>query len=244
MFGMMAAGTRHVNAAGPTTAFYNTLLLNGSSQYVTCPDSIISGGADFSIRIRFKIGSDISTTQYILGLFATDNSDSSMLRLEIGLDTLYLGYQSSTGTVYPYSETAVINTWYDIIVTHDFSAKRFEFYLDGVSVAGATYTGTLDTATRTTLGARNPTGSFISHLEGALTLTQFFDTVITGADITELQTLKQPNSYSAAITSNYVLALPLNDGVVDPYIDRSADGNDGTAIGSPTFTGEQLEFAL
>jgi hypothetical protein len=81
-------------------------------------------------------------------------------------------------------------------------------------------------------------------LNGSITDAFIFDSVLSSGDITELQTAKQPDLYSTDITDNYALALPLNDGVVDPYVDRSLNLNDGVATGSPTFTGEQLEFSL
>jgi hypothetical protein len=53
---------------------------------------------------------------------------------------------------------------------------------------------------------------------------------------------KQPESYSSGITDDYTFAIPANDGVIDPLIDRSANSNDMSLAGSPAFSDFGLSY--
>ncbi len=119
--------------------------------------------------------------------------------------------------------------------------------MDGVSVSlttvGSDSVSNVGNDSRDmTIGVRLSTNS--QYFDGSLSLPIILSGNPSAPEILELQTPRQPDEYSAGLQAKYLLALPLNDGVVDPYVDRSANGNDGTASGSPIFTTPTLEFAL
>ena len=82
------------------------------------------------------------------------------------------------------------------------------------------------------------------HFRGNISGALIIDSITTDirTDLYNLGIPKQPEDYASSITDNYVCALPLNDGVVDPENDRSANNNDGTLVGSPTYSTPTLEY--
>jgi len=216
--------------AEATTAFYNTLLLDGSTQSVDCGnDASLTISTNLTVSGFFDTTSDITTDQALLSRW---NGGSGYLVYIFAGEV----YMQINGV---FAKAAIsANTQYHFTGTYD--GANMKIFINGTIA---------DTVANTAAIADPGVNCYVgrygsSRTAGSLSLPMVFNSILTDTDIIELQTPKQPENYSSSITDNYVLALPLNDGVVDPYIDRSANGNDGTAIGSPTFTGTQLEFTL
>lgn len=232
-----------VSTPTPTTALYDSLLLNGTNQYVQLASSPNQTGSFGMVLDVYKT----NTTQKVLfnDRFAWP---STIFGIEISWlpdNTIRVIRGFGTTTYIPTISSAIsINTWYRIIISYDQGTGDIIFNLNGSeetvanSTSSVAYTGT-STTSRVCASA-----SATQTLQGSVTNFALFNDSLTGAERTELETVRQWEDYSTAVKNKYAVALPLNDGVIDPENDRSANNNDGTLINSPTYTGEQREFTL
>jgi hypothetical protein len=224
-----------IKTAPATTALHNTLNLNGSNQWVNLSSPNITG--DFTLAISFYPTASATKMLFndrftwpssIYGLAIYHWSDGTVkVRRGVGTTVLY----ESVSTL-----TSNLNEWNRLIVSYELSTGDVTFTLNGSSEAVGNTTSPLAYDAGTTqcrIGAAvNGNDVFLGNLSCFI----YRDSVATGGDLTELQTIKQPEDYSTSIKDDYTVALPLNDGVVDPETDRSINGNDGTLNGSPEFT--------
>ena len=227
----------------------NTLRLDGVNQIIDLGNvgTMGTGDASFSLRMRFT---DRTSANMIL--VKQDNIDSEY---RLYSDTsgylhfdIYINSSNRYDWLYPVNLADGVYRSIQWSTTR--SLNKPTVWVDGVDVtsmitnansAGNVATGTISSAAIVAIGKREISGSEL-YFPGDVTNVFMLDRDFTPADITELETLKQLEDYSATIKDSYVYALPLNDGVVDPYIDRSANSFDGTPINSPTFTGDQQPF--
>lgn len=231
---------------GSTIAFYNTLSLNGSSQYVSC-------GNDASLRITGNITISCWINPTSIGVILAKASAAGPLQeaYRVGLQgdgkfEMVISPDGGYGSYVPAIEptAADVGVWSHYAAVYN--GSTIKIYRNASEVVSVAYSaGILDTSHSLTIGKMS--GSSPVYYNGDISSAMVLNTDLSSGDITEIYNLGLPkrlNNYSTAITNNYALALPLNDGVIDPYVDRSVNGNDGTATGSPTFTGDALGFDL
>ena len=240
-------------AGVPVPAFYNTLALNGTSQYVNSDRFFSDGSGQISLAVWFSRATT-GNRDYFCWEETTAGSGFTRFSCEIKVDNTITwgGRQTASGGFVSMGTTTTTITdsnLHHLAITVDLGTGASKLYLDGVLDYNVTITdpdwssGTMAPAndvSRIGVSSSSP----VNHFNGSMGVFLTFDSVLTANDITELQTARQPEDYPSSITDNYAVALPLNDGVVDPYVDRSGNGNDGIPVGLPTFTGEQLEFTL
>tara|TARA_R110002012_G_scaffold257421_1_gene437647 strand:+ start:1114 stop:1863 length:750 start_codon:yes stop_codon:yes gene_type:complete len=246
IIGAAAIAARGRGVPAPTTAAYNTLSLNGSSQYVIVTDSAslttteasysiwfnLATGASTSGQLRLwdRVGSNVNT-RFFLGWEGSQDN----MKLLVKLGGTQIG---ANGTFSPTKDT-----WHHALVSYD--GTDTNVYFDGNTTPDITINLSGDwtqDASNTHIGVDDGT---TQNWDGALSNAMIFGTGLTAADAATLYNsgiAKQPEDYTTSITDNYVCALPLNDGVVDPENDRSINNNDGTLVGSPTYTTPTLEY--
>jgi hypothetical protein len=174
-----AVSTKHGTNVGGVTytqgVVGNAFTFNGSSNYVTLPNSSFDFTGDFSISAWVKIPSAPSATGYI---FQNDNYDVAT-SYGYGLNvktnrtiSFYVGSTDGTSTV---TSTTVLalNTWYHVTVTRDSVAKRSDLYINGVFEVQATNTNiTIGYGTR----AIQPTiGAYRGNNQGVLSVSNYLN---------------------------------------------------------------------
>lgn len=219
------------------TSETKSLLLNGTNQYVLMPDI-----DNTSLRSAFTMSawvksSDVVTDQTIIGI-GTGSSVMDMRFYQGGVSlTTYSGSWASVAATTTNTSDVV-----HVAVTYDGTTARI--YYNGSLDNSGTISAASAAATCTfTVGCDQSRAA--GFLDGSVAGVILCDVKLEDADITEINNLgvpKQPEDYSTAITDNYVMALPLNTGVVDPETDRSLLSNDGVLTNSPTYTGEVIAF--
>lgn len=237
MFGMMAAGIKHVNAEeAPTTAFYNGFDLNGINQDVVS-SSISPSMAGYTVSVWFKtsftgaqrpIRSEGAQGDLLWQINATHPTDKIViandnLRLAANIDVsdgvLHHGLMSANG-----SDTV--------------------FYLDGVDVGSTTNVGT-----HVNLGGPIYIGSNLSselYFNGSITMPMILNRNVSPSEALVLYNGGKPQLFSiipTSITDNAVLYYEMssNDSTLE---DESSGGNDGTGNNGITSDGDSIEWQI
>lgn len=232
--------------SGPTTADYNTLLLNGSSQYVSIADSVstsITGDITFGGWYNISTGSQQA-------LISKWNPSGSQKSYELVYNTatddvsFYLTPDGSTNSNVTSSVSGIGGSgWRHILGWYD--GTNIKIYVDGSEEGSAAYSsGIFDSTSSVLIGAE---AAGVTTLNGDASLQLICNAALTTDDITELYNsgvAKQPWEYSESITNNFALAMPLNDGVATGRENEDFGGNEdnGTLVGSPTYTGTALTY--
>jgi len=216
----------------------NTLLLNGSTQYLDLGSkSTAFASTGFTMSAWVK-SSDVAVDQIVLGI--SNGSTTMDLRFLNG-QARYAVYTGSwiglTGT------STNLTGFVHIAVTYDGTTARL--YANGVEEDSAVIANPVSSTGTWRVGSRyDGTSGFI----GSLANTIMHERELSASEVIELYNLgeiKQPWEYSDSLMSTAVLALPLNTNVADGrrYEDYSGNENDATAVNSPTFTGALATFA-
>ena len=226
------------------TESYNTLALDGSTQYLTIADdaSIDLGSADFGLSFWLNWGGSVANTY-----FATkgDNGGSQQsYRIQLSTGLFRFSY-STNGTSYTDLNSASIswstNTWYHLVVRRN--GSDLEFYVDNVLKDTATISGTLH-ASSDDLAIGRLLNYAPLHFAG--NFHSFgLHTAITTGNISEMYNGGIGLEYADMTTglqNTYAMMLPLHDGDLAPY-DDNASTNDSTASGSPSITTPTMEFS-
>jgi hypothetical protein len=115
----------------------NSLIFNGSTDYVTVADSSSLDVTNITIAAGIKTGTDVSTTQYIVSKWIDSDPNRSYA---IGIETSkFIFLTSSSGTLATIDSMSIgsvsTNTWYHFLVTSDGSNKRV--YINGTELTPA-----------------------------------------------------------------------------------------------------------
>lgn len=115
----------------------NSLIFNGSTDYVTVADSSSLDVTNITIAAWIKTGTDVSTTQYIVSKWIDSDPNRSYA---IGIETSkFIFLTSSSGTLATIDSMSIgsvsTNTWYHFLVTSDGSNKRV--YINGTELTPA-----------------------------------------------------------------------------------------------------------
>jgi len=243
----LIGATSQGNSAVEVSA--NTLLLDGSTQYLTADDNanLDMGDADKSHSIWFKTGSagthiifskgDQSNNAYY-DIFIEGGVVNARIRTAIGANIRH--YRTN-------SAAFADDAWHHVVVRWN-NFGTYEIIIDNVNQAlnqpsSDAISGPFNTSDDVYIGAIVSTVP-VGFYSGSLANIMMFNTTITDTEVTALYNggvPKQPWLLSTALKSDAVLLLPLNSETdSNEYSDYSGNANDATATGSPTITGASL----
>lgn len=169
----------------------NGLSFNGST-YLTAP-VVGSGLSTFSLSTWVKFNN--STTW---GTLVKNWGESSPGAFHLGLDNAsskFSDYITSSGTTATAMDSSTITTgqWYHVVATFNGSANRHTLYVNGVSKASASASGTLLTlGSKMSMGAKlndaqtGVAGLTPGYLNGVLDDVAFYNEELSSAQITSL----------------------------------------------------------
>ena len=212
----------------PQVTGYNTLLLNGGTDYATVADSAsldLTTGLTLSIYANlaslgatgtYKLIDKITgTTGYALEYDETTQKFEAKIYIS---NTLY----TATSTTTP-----ATSTWYHLAGVYD--GSNLIIYINGVSEDTTAASGTI------TANAQVVT----IDCNGSVALPMIYDAGLNSTRISEISVAKDPSVYDQ---TNMVMGLPFNSGSGTPGTDTTGTGNDATLQGSAGYTGEQLDI--
>jgi hypothetical protein len=238
---------------GPST-LRNTLGLNGSSEYasIAADASITMGDGSRS----FACWADLNAASSWMFQFGNAGNGHGFV------DFAYDGNSKLQGRSFAESgsfsnqrgyvtDSAVSSGLHHLVIVFN-TWGAFEIYVDGVSEAVTqTASGAPGTHTGTytmNLGGWPSTG----YLNGALALPMLFDKNLSAAEVTAIYNSGvgiQPADFSghgnatvAALYSNMMFGIPLNDGEANEETDGSSNTNNATLQGSPVYDGTQVDI--
>ncbi len=225
IIGAAAIAARGRGVPAPTTAAYNTLLLDGSSQYIDLGDVIDAGTGDLSISVWFKSTNTASNQMIIAKQSGASNESyyriytdtSSDIHASFSVDSITDYYDWKTNGLTPLD-----GEWHHIVFFTDRASNKPVMYYDNTlqtlidaNSSGDVSSGDSSNSASLMIGRRDIGGSPVSFA-GSISQAMITTDEITSDEVNELYNsgvAKQPWEYSSSITSNYVLALPLNSGV-------------------------------
>jgi len=220
-----------------------SLLLDGVDQYVTMGSSATMVTNEFSVTIHFYVSSNQTATLISKSTAQSNLRDWELTITAAGKASFFL---SSNGAGSTQSSIASTNdydldAWNVCTISLDTTAETRYITLNGTTNSDSWTAGHSGAQTDLLVGVRkNGSGTLVDYLDGSVSLPITTDTFPTAPQLTELETARLPEDYSAGLVALYNMAVPLHDSVIDPEDDRSADANDATLINSPTYTGEDL----
>lgn len=228
---------------------FNTLELDGLSQGASFPDSAAVTSSEISLCI-WVYPLDPADTDNLIRNRSTGSAGTTpgfVLELKNGKISANCLWEDDAGNYRGMSPVAVgaitINQWQHIVMTCD--STDMKVYIDGVNipftqrVSGTV--GSSNSGNITEIGSLAGSRVF----RGSLTTPIIANRAYTQSEITTIYNAGfgiQPQDLPGAITANFIAAFPMNDGSPSPNDDVSGNGLDLTLIGSPTYTGEELEF--
>lgn len=217
-----------------------TLLFNGSTQYLTIPDSNdFNLGTAFTYTCWIRLNA-IGSSNYIYAQL--EDSDEFIIFEVLASGKLHLQcYNVSELFDFQSTATLVANTWYQV-----------GFQIDGTTakiIIDGAFDPTTDTIASTppNYAANIQLGRWPSdgnYFNGAYSLPYAKQAVLALSDLETLyaeRIPKQPWLLPTSVKDNAVLLLALNeqtDG--NEYNDYSGNGNNATPVNAPTLTGADL----
>jgi hypothetical protein len=240
---MISLQRRGIIGGGATggSTLRNTLALNGSNQYVQIPTGMDLGSNDFTISIQANID-NLSRPNILVSQWQTTGNQRAIDFLvnptNLQFNYSFAGSGGGGGATALFTWTPVVDTQYSIVLERN--GADLKAFIDGSQI-GSTHDISTNSIHASTAEVR--VGEALYTLTDALS-GNVANLIITSnsGNVTELQTVKQPEDYTTAITSNLIMAFPFNDGVVDPEDDRSANAWDATLINSPTYGTPTIEY--
>lgn len=249
----LIAATARAQTIAPTEADYNTLLLNGSSQYAQASSSAtLQLPTDMQFTFAFWVYPTVTGSEETI-ISKYDDSGTAheyTIRRDSSDKLFVFVLNGSSSALINGTSTSTLpqNTKTHVMVKSD--GSNCYIYLD--NVLDNTLSVTAGTPKQSTsvfrIGARSTptpalyfTGSIgpVYKMDGALSDTLRNEWYNSG-------TLKQPWDYSTDLKNTYDFACPLNTGAdsSNRLLDYSGNTNDLTATGSPTFTGETITMVI
>ena len=211
----------------------NGLALNGVNQYVRLPD-INNTPLINALTMCAWVKSDEVDSRSVICI--GNNNSVIELGFENG-NAFFQVFKLGDGWESLSANTPITDKYVHIAVTHDGVTARL--YHNGILRAtGPVQSASAQASCKFTIGIHHDLTN--DDFNGCINRPMVFDSVLSESDLLTIVNngiLKQPEDYPASITSNYYMALPLNNGVNNPEDDRSLNNLDGTLVNSPTYTG-------
>lgn len=194
--GVVTGATLTANKDSVPNSAYN--FNNSSSDIIKFGDPVVLRdlhSADFSISIwardplaaTFALATLWSSWQAGgQGVLIRSVGPTPLITRSIRIDA----YFSTTNLVYVSDEIFPFNTWYNLIITFDFSTKTAKIYMNGVEVTYRTTTAgsgtvTSDSGDEKELGMLSPTSTLQSWV-GDMDLVRMYNRILTQLEITIL----------------------------------------------------------
>ncbi len=227
---------------------FNTLLLNGTTQAATVPDAASFTMSEISMSI-WVYPTD-TTAQSIFRKRVGGSYGSAagfILEISAGKVSQNTGFEDNSGNYRAMASggagSVPAGVWTHIGITC--ISTNLRLFINGSLVTFAENSsgnpGSSNNAETLDIGKFGATRYF----DGSMTLPIIADRAYSDAEwLTIYNAGKgiQPSDLPSVITDDFVMALPFNDGDLNPEDDVSGNGNDATLVNSPTYTGEELEF--
>ena len=211
----------------------NGLALNGINQYVRMPN-INNAQLRNALTMCAWVKSEGLNGRSIICI----GNDSSVMELVVKNEKLrFHTFRISDGWEELNASEVITDNYMHVAVTHD--GVTAKLYYNGILKAtGLVQPAKAEASCKFTVGIHHDLNN--DAFLGCIDRPMVFDSVLSESDLLTIVNngiLKQPEDYPASITSNYYMALPLNNGVNNPEDDRSLNNLDGTLVNSPTYTG-------
>ena len=242
----LIAQSTGVAATAPASINAAALLLNGSTQNLNIGNDVSIRLTDDFLYNAWVYPTSFSENKYIFSRYVLSGSQRALLFRMLS-SSGYLGVVTSTNGVATATHSSTIavplNEW-TMVSCRMTGGNLYLSKNDGTE-------SSFSQSTLNTGSAQSYIGSFQGSgemLAGSMASCKILNA---GTDVrTELYNSGNPklhSAYSTDITSNTAAAWELADEVPasgQEYDDQSSGGlNDATAISSPTFTGESIEFS-
>jgi len=174
---------------GATTAGGKVLqgfLLNGSSAYVTVPDSATLHPSNFSIEGWFKVAGGAGTTRMIVSKRVGGGVEDSFIVYVANDDTIAAAVGDSVSTdILATTVTVTASTWHHFAYTYDGTTQAL--YLDGVLANAGTTAKTAGYDSGAFLiGADNDNGSITNFFNGSIDEVTLYGSVLTATQIANI----------------------------------------------------------
>jgi len=221
---------------------YSVDLEASSSQYMYAADSAslsITGDISIEAFVRFESlpssgnsyvivmkGQDDGVNEISYFFLYTDNGATDLLRFVMTPAGTY-----GAGNDKSVTWTASLDTWYHVAVTWKASTKTVKFYVDGAQ-QGADQTTTdgsiYDSTRRVVIGAERSDTTPKSFFDGLMDEIRIWNVVRTTTEIANNRFVDLNPADNSSLVAYYKLE--------NNYLDETANDNDLTAVGSPTFS--------
>ncbi len=187
-----------------------------------------------------------NTTQYMLNRRFGSSGPWTSRYLDAGNKLVSFQANGGGDNYLEYVLPSPEDTWHFYLGSYDGTTNQL--YVDGADVASNTALSgnLLSSALRVQFGRQSGHTISTQDFQGNVGPMFMFDEALS---LSEKNTIYnaglgiQPEDLPTGIKNKFVIAWPLNDGVVDPYVDRSTNGNDASTGGSPVITTPTLEFS-
>ena len=224
----------------------SSLLLNGSTQYLTVTDNVDFTVSAFSIEVWFKLSSTagLNTLFRNKSYGAPASSSGFALEIEDGqwANTIFADDAGNYITLDGAQGTVSTGVWTQIIMTY--ASGTLKLYQNGSDLSVTTTNSGTPASSNSSNDVEIGAFSGSRHIDGSIAFTNMFNVALTASEVTTLYNggvPKQPWLLSQSLKDDAVLLLPLNSETdSNEYSDYSGNANDATATGSPTITGEDI----
>jgi hypothetical protein len=212
----------------PQVTGFNTLLLNGGSDFATVADSAsLDLTSEFTLSIYVNIADLGSTGTYKL---IDKISGTTGFSLEFDETTQkFKSYVYISNVLYEASSTTIpsINTWNHVAAVYD--GTSLTIYVNGSSEDVTLVSGSITTNAQ----------DITIDCNGSVALPMIYDAGLNSTRISEISVAKDPSLYNQ---DDMVMGLPFNDGNTSPNDDTTSNANDATLQGAASYAGEQLDI--
>ncbi len=233
----------------PSPPAINMLLVDGSPKNSLIPNSVIGSG-DFNFGIW--INTTQTATSFIFQTGDATSNNTTGIRIILN-DTASSGkiraVAHSGASFADVETTGAFNDGNNHFIAFTREGTTFTLYIDGVSIGTDTMSGAINNTSDDWRVGSAYNGSDVLYFDGSIANFSWLTGTGAGAAArnTDLYNSGEPRqfeNYGSAVTDLYGVAIPYNNGVIDPENDRSINNKDATLNGSAGYTGAAITYAI